>query len=70
MEIFHNPVDTKTLIPFLEKTKSQNIEIKKEKRLSQINDKNHQFATAPFLGNNNLYTLVLVLMFNHLLDSH
>ncbi|ALF25781.1 hypothetical protein RN95_04750 [Fusobacterium nucleatum subsp. nucleatum] len=22
--------------------------IKKEKRLSQINDKNHQFATAPF----------------------
>ena len=27
-EIFHNPTDTKTLIPFLEKIKSQNIEIK------------------------------------------
>ena len=27
-EIFHNPADTKTLIPFLEKIKSQNIEIK------------------------------------------
>ena len=27
-DIFHNPADTKTLIPFLEKTKSQNIEIK------------------------------------------
>ena len=26
-EIFHNPSDSKTLIPFLEKTKSQNIEI-------------------------------------------
>ena len=26
-EIFHNPSDTKTLIPFLEKIKSQNIEI-------------------------------------------
>ena len=27
-DIFHNPSDTKTLIPFLEKIKSQNIEIK------------------------------------------
>lgn len=27
-DIFHNPSDTKTLIPFLEKIKSQNIEVK------------------------------------------
>ena len=27
-EIFYNPADTKTLIPFLEKIKFQNIEIK------------------------------------------
>jgi len=53
-EIFHNPSDSKTLIPFLDKIKSQNIEI-----INVVADAGYEsFPNYEYLENNNYVSYI------------